>query len=111
MRAIKINSEAQTVEVIDFEGDFEAIQKEIGVDCFTCVNLDNDGNTLYVDDEGLFKDVPFFRLSLFGQPLAGNGLILGTGFEGESSHATCEVPKVEFFTRNEIALMSMMGAL
>jgi hypothetical protein len=111
MRAIKINSNEQTVEVIDFEGDFRAIQKEIDVDCFTVVELNGEGDTLFVDDEGLFKETNFFVVEGYPQPLAGHGLILGTDLDsGESRGTDMEVPEVKFLSRMEVMLMSKMGA-
>ena len=109
MRAIKIDSVEHTVEVIDFEGDFQAIQKEIDVDILTAVYLEGE-NTLFVDDEGLYKDTDFFMVEGNLQPLAGNGLILSADEEGETIGTDMEVPEVRFMTRMEVALMSKMGA-
>ena len=111
MRAIKINTDRRNVEVIDFEGDYLEIQKEIGVDCFTCVDLD-DNNSLFVDDEGLFKNTDFFMVEGYPEPLAGNGLILGLDYEtGETIGAEMEVPKIKFISRMELAIMAKSGSL
>ena len=109
MRAIFINSKERKVEEIDFNGDFREIQKQLDVDCFTCVGIDDD-NTLYVDDEGLMNGTQdFFDMGLH-QPFAGNGLILGTDEMGESSDATMEVPEVRFLDMLQVMLQSKLGA-
>ena len=107
MRAIYINTAERTAEVIDFTGDFQDIQRLLGVDCFTCVGLDNGGDTLYVDDEGLFKENDFFSIDEYPEPLAGNGLILGTDLEtGETVSAIMDMPKnLKFMSRNELLAM------
>jgi hypothetical protein len=90
MRAILIDPVAKTVTALDFEGDFRAIQKAIDVDCFTIIRPfpDND-DTLYLDDEGLFKDnQSFFLLDCYPQPLAGKGLILGTDGDDDTDCAS-----------------------
>jgi hypothetical protein len=117
MRAIFINTKNREVKEIEFKGDFQDIQTLLEVDCFTCVQMDDEGNTLYVDDNGLFNEEnDFFQVNTSDlrlshpYPLSGNGLILGTDDEGESVGTEMEVPQVEFFTRGEIAVMAKMGA-
>ena len=108
MRAIRIDAVNQKVEVINFEGDYTEIYKQLDVDCFTCVGLGEE--TLYVDDEGLINGTEnFFQMEGL-QPLAGNGLILGTDAEGESIGTEMEVPKVRFMNRAEVTLMAQLGA-
>jgi hypothetical protein len=104
MRAIKIDAINQEVKEIDFEGNFQDIQREIDVDCFTVVPMDN-GDALYVDDEGLLNGTfMFMEIEIDGYVrfLAGNGLILGTDDEGESSDALSEIPNVSFLNRFEL---------
>ena len=59
------------------------------VTCFTSGYVWPNGDTLYVDDEGLLK--PGMRLFGIrrpdGQPLAGNGLIIGSDKRGNSVDA------------------------
>jgi hypothetical protein len=106
MRGIKIDTANRTVEVIDFEGDYVEIQKEINVDCFTCVDID-DKNTIFVDDEGMLKENDFFMIEGYPEPLAGNGLILAVDYEtGETVGTEMEVPEIKFLSRFEIALMA-----
>ena len=63
--------------------DFRSIQAALGVNAFDCVRVDADGETLYVDDEGLINGTQF-GFSINGRLFAGNGLILGTTESGRS---------------------------
>lgn len=86
MRAIFIDAKNRKVQEINFEGDFQAIQKQIGVDTFTVCGM-RDNDACYVDDEGLLNGTKdfFSNPNIYPHPLAGNGLILGTDDEGEST--------------------------
>jgi len=66
------------------QGYCECIDKVV-VNTFTIVELNDNRDTMFVDDEGLLK-LPkyFFQWRGYDQPLAGKGLILGTNDEGES---------------------------
>lgn len=99
MRAIFIEAAEQRITELDFgEGVrkrelYKVIQEKLGVRCFTVINID-DGDTLYIDDEGLLKDPEFFfTFGSYPQPLAGNGLILGVDEEGDDTDATLPLDK------------------
>jgi hypothetical protein len=86
-KAYHINVE--TLEVTDcLVGDYRTIYPLIGNDCsaFDCVALDNKGNTLFVDDEGLMKPNRLFVIKTDRgvSTLAGNAIVLGTNAKGES---------------------------
>lgn len=84
MKAILIDPELNMVKEVDYSGDFNEIYKLIDCSTFTCVDL-GDGETLYLDDEGLFKNETYlFQMKGAYQPFAGKGLILGTNDEGDS---------------------------
>src|SRR5262252_5356459 len=104
MRAILINAYDRTVsESTVADGDYRDIYRalstpEHAIDTFTVIDISErhrgHGETIFVDDEGLLKDPShFFLWRGYGQPLAGNGLILGvdhsTG-ESESTRLTVE---------------------
>ena len=112
MKAILINPITQTVVNYDFEGDFRDIQEILGVDLFTCIGLEN-GDTLYVDDEGLINGTNefFFAPSLYPTPLAGKGLILGTDEMGDSCDCETELPLAcTFMDRMRVAVLSRLEA-
>lgn len=108
MKAILIDPTCNMVSEVSYSGDYEEIYKLIDCDTFTCVDL-GEGETLYLDDEGLFKNETYlFQMKGAHQPFAGKGLILGTDEEGETI-ATKLSPleismKTEFLGLCEISL-------
>lgn len=84
MKAILINSKDRTIVEVEHNGDYKQIYTLIGADTFDVVGID-DVNSIYVDDEGLLNNPRyFFEWQGYGQPLAGNGLILGVDDEGDT---------------------------
>jgi hypothetical protein len=88
MKAYVINSTDKTVTEVEFKGDYTEIYKLGGFDNFEGVYLD-DGDTIYVDGEGLLtanNETTWFTVKkpLLSGALAGNGVVLGTDEEGES---------------------------
>lgn len=97
MKAFLINPWAfsridiQFLTEVEYTGDFHQISELITppdhdpVRWFTAVQLNRAGDTVYVDDEGLFNVSHFMFIKSYPQPLAGCGLILGTDKEGNST--------------------------
>ena len=87
MKAIKIDVLEQTISEITINDDWREIAPAIGNGCeyFCCpVTLPNE-DTIYVDDEGLLREVQGgFLMPDFAYPLIGNAIILGANEEGES---------------------------
>jgi len=86
MKAYLIDPVTRTVTEVEYSGDYQQIYKLIDCDTFTCVDLNEHADTVFVDDEGLIngKCTEFFLLRNYHQPLAGKGLVLGTNDEGDS---------------------------
>lgn len=83
----------------DYKGIYKHLSHEsMPVDLFTVVNLD-DGDAIFVDDEGLLKPCDrFFVWAGYHQPLAGKGLILGSDDEGETQSVKIAIDKVKRMT-------------
>jgi hypothetical protein len=81
------NVHTKTVSKVEV-GDYTTIYPLIGNGCtaFDCVRVNNKGDTLYVDDEGLMKVNRLFAIKTqHGQGLlAGNALLLGSTASGDS---------------------------
>jgi hypothetical protein len=81
------NVETKTVSKVEV-GDYTTIYPFIGNGCtaFDCVRVDDKGDTLYVDDEGLMKVNRLFGIKTqYGEGvLAGNALLLGSTPSGDS---------------------------
>ena len=85
MKAYLIDPQAQTIEQVDYSGDYTQIYDLINASLFTAATFNRAGDTCFVDDEGLFNsDNEFFLIGDYPQPLAGRALVLGCNREGDS---------------------------
>lgn len=86
MKAYLIDPFMETVQEIDYSGDWKDIRTLLKCDIFTTVYFDDmSTDSVFVDDEGLYVDNQrFFKLGGYTQPLAGYGLVLGCNEEGDS---------------------------
>jgi hypothetical protein len=86
MKAYLINPLDRTITTVDYDGNYKSIHKLCDFDTFDVVGLTDDGDTLFVDDEGLIKGPVYQFFGIRGYPalLAGKALILGTDEDGNS---------------------------
>jgi hypothetical protein len=78
MRAYLIDPMTKTVGEVQTSGDWRDVKRLIGDKPLTTVTLNGEGDTLYLDDEGLFRpNQSFFALRNYESVLAGLGLVLG----------------------------------
>jgi hypothetical protein len=85
MKAYLIDPFTQQVTQVEYNGDYHQIYKLIDCDTFDVARINNQGDGIFIDDEGLFKEEQmFFKYSSYPNPLAGKGLILGTDKQGNS---------------------------
>jgi hypothetical protein len=92
MRAIIINAEERTIIEPEIDGSLKSLQKIVGglIDP-VYPGLEGTDHHCYVNDEGLLNSPQhFFMLKDGHQPLAGNGVILGTTDDG--NEAPCTLP-------------------
>jgi hypothetical protein len=96
MKAIKINSAERTIQHITIN-DWREIAPAIGNGCtlFACpVSFDN-GDTMYIDDEGLYNHFDGgIIMEDWYCPIVGNVIILGTDYEGESVDAVSTIEEL-----------------
>jgi hypothetical protein len=84
MKAYLIDPYEHSITGVDYSGDYKDIYKLIDCQTFDCVGFNGD-DTLYVDDEGLYKNNPeFFMIKGYSQPLCGKALVLGVDRDGNS---------------------------
>ena len=97
MKAIKINPlEGEIIEIDlaekeDGSVDIHDIQKHLDCRFFDVVRINNKGDGIYVDDEGLYRtgvQGVFKADKWYPQPLMGCGIILGCDCSGESQPPT-----------------------
>ena len=108
MKAYQINAETRTITEVTLGKDYKEIYPllGVGVDMFQCVDINEKGDTIYVDEEGLLKPQEnFFVYKGYNQPLAGNGVVLGTNAVGESTNPKVKIEEViknvTFLSRRE----------
>lgn len=95
MRAIHIDPIHRSVASVEYSGDYQQIYHLIDCDTFDVARINNKGDGIFVDDEGLFKEhQTFFYIEGYPQPLAGKGLMLGTDAGGESVEPTLSTDEV-----------------
>ena len=89
MKAILINPQQESIRHISYDGDYKSIYRIIQCTTFEAVYPFDNGDTLWIDEEGLLKESNFaFNIKAdnpkFNQTIMGSALILGTDAEGES---------------------------
>jgi hypothetical protein len=93
IRAIVINVQERTVSEADTDGRLKSLQNIVGgrIEMVYHPGLEGTGHHCYVNEEGLLNNPEhFFMLRDGRQPLAGNGVILGTTDDG--NEAPCTLP-------------------
>ena len=96
MRAIIINPEKKEVTEIQIGSDYKEIYKAISCDTFSCPITYDNNDSLYCDDEGLFKPQKGgVIMEDWYYPILGKMLVLGTDENGESVDAKSDI---KFFT-------------
>lgn len=79
---------ACTITEVQYNGEHASIYKHIDADCYDCARLNVEGDALFVDDEGMFKErTAFFLHEDYPQPLAGKALMLGCNMDDGETQA------------------------
>lgn len=113
MRAYLINPYSRTITEIDYpEGsDYTKIHEllsvpEHKVDVIDCARINDRGDGIYIDDEGLFKEpVVFFKVAGYHTPLCGCGLVLGCDVNGETQAPTVDLE----WLRANVQMLTLIG--
>lgn len=83
-KAYMVDPTTRIITLVDV-GDYTDIQKQIGCSCFTVATQFANGDTLYVDDEGLLYEGNLsFNIRGGHQPFFGKGILMGSDNQGES---------------------------
>jgi len=83
--AFLIDPFARTITEVQWNGDFHHTYQLTDCETYDCARINREGDSIYVDDEGLFKEqTAFFHHADYPNPLAGKGLVLGCDKYGES---------------------------
>jgi hypothetical protein len=85
MKAYLIDPYETIVTEVEYSGEYEDIYELIDCETFDCVGFKGFVDTIYIDDEGLYKeDRRFFMVDGYPNPLCGKALVLGTDKDGNS---------------------------
>ena len=84
MKAFLINPRHCSITEVEYDDSMQAIYEYIDATLMDTVLLNEDRDVAYVDDEGLYHTAFFWKFRDFPNPIAGNGLVLGTNAAGES---------------------------
>lgn len=97
MNAFLIDPFTCTIKEVDYSGSYKHIYQLIDCECFDVVRINDKGDGIFVDDEGLLHDKPqaYFICAPYPNPLAGKGLVLGTDGEGESISPKITIEELE----------------
>jgi len=100
MQAYLIDPEKRIVESCDYDGDWKSISALIECDTFDVAGTSE--FSVYVDDEGLYKEPQhFFMIEGYPSPLCGKGLLLGP-----VNYDTGETPESDLTLEQVQALVS-----
>lgn len=85
MKAFLIDPKTKTIQEVEYDGDYRHIYELGEFGCFEVVYFNTAGDSVFVDEEGMFKeDRHFFIIEGYPQPLAGKGVVLGCDEDGET---------------------------
>jgi hypothetical protein len=84
MKAILIDPEFHAITEVEYGGSLQDIYELIDCTCIDAIRVNDSGDTIYVDDEGLYNSNFYWRYEDYPHPIAGKGLVLGTDMAGES---------------------------
>jgi hypothetical protein len=117
-----IDPTIRTVHKVDYNGDYKQIYDLLSddnhrVEMFQVVEINEHGDGVFVDEEGLLNGNPHGWFTVRGYPgvLRGKGLVLGVDEEGDS--VTPKAPlitvfnMVEFLTTTEVKLRVAAGTI
>jgi hypothetical protein len=89
MRAIVINAQNRTITDTEIDGSLKSLQQIVGGLIEPVTQGLDENHHCYVNEEGLLDDPQHFFMFRGGhQPLAGNGVILGSTEDGEEAPCT-----------------------
>jgi hypothetical protein len=86
MKAFRIDPINKKITEVKYDGNYKQIYDYIDARAFDVATLYENGDGVYIDDEGLFVENQHFWIHKnFPTPLAGIGLLLGLDEEGDST--------------------------
>ena len=95
MKAFRIDPINKKITEVKYDGNYKQIYDYIDARTFDVATLYENGDGVYIDDEGLFVENQHFWIHKnFPTPLAGIGLLLGLDEEGDSTTPKTTIEKL-----------------
>lgn len=93
MKAILINPELKQITEVEIEKGIDAIYKTMNCEMVGAFPINNNGDSIFYDDEGLFKEQKGgFMMPDWSYPVVGKCLVIGSDINtGESTDVTIHV--------------------
>jgi hypothetical protein len=108
IKVIVIDPFKNEIREDSYDGSLEGLYKLGNFELFDVGPTFENGDSVYVDDEGLLKDnQEFFVMAGYQQPLAGIGVVIGTDEEGESVDCKSSLEEI----KNKVMFVSKDDAL
>jgi Domain of unknown function (DUF3846) len=96
MRAIIINAKNRTITTTEIDGSLKSLQQIVGGLIEPVYDGLDDAHHCYVNEEGLLDNPRHFFMFKGGhQPLAGNGVIVGSGLIADEASCTLSLDWVK----------------
>ena len=96
MKMYKITPSKRQIEAIEYDGEYGGMKHHLKYDCFDHVRLNQKGDMVFVNDEGLLdgteqRDGAFWYMHDNGvwQKLVGDALVWGTNGEDNADPSMC----------------------
>lgn len=104
-----IDAKNRTITEVQDSPNLATYYRLIGCSLIDAVQLPT-GDFVYVDDEGLLKNPAHF-FAIDGHILAGNGVVVGMGAEGDDSEPVVDLSSLKRSIRflNSIQVGAMIG--
>lgn len=104
-----IDPYANSVTEVEVKGDYKALYPLIDCDTFVIACRQDNGDGIFVDDNGLLtmtEHSRFFTFEGCHSPLVGKGLMLGCNAQGDSTNPKTPLAvvksKIKFFSLDEV---------
>jgi hypothetical protein len=95
MKAYLIDPELHAITEFEYDGSMQDIYETIDATMFDAIRINDDGDVVYVDDEGLYNSTHYWAYGEYPHPIAGKGMVLGTDSHGESIAPVITLEKLE----------------
>lgn len=107
MRAYLIDPTARTVTEVEHDGSLESVYRLTNSACVAAARFNRLGDFVYVDEDASAQPSDFFTIPGLPEPLAGRGLVLGGGADGQDAEPAVSLAEL----REVVGFASLYGGI